>query len=273
MLIVALIGVAIGLLLGLTGAGGSVLAVPLLILAAGLEHREAQGLALAAVAAAAAAGAFSRWRAGALPLRPALVFALAGVPAALAGVMLAEQLPAATMRSLFAVLMLAVAARMGWQLQAQPLAAIALRAGTADIPPAPARCPIQPGGEMMLGRACLRVLVVAGAAAGFAAGLFGVGAGFLVVPALVLVAGFPPDRAVAASLLIITLLAGAAFLFQQTLGTPVTLELLPVVLAGALAGMVLARSVAPRLGGIGMQWLFIVLICITACYLLFTTLA
>src|SRR5688572_22956449 len=102
----------IGLSLGLTGAGGSIVTLPVLVYLAGVPPREAVGLSLLVVGAAAAAGAVLRWRSGDFHPRAALLFALSGMSGAWLGGKFTRLVSPDLLMALFAVLMLGVAGRM-----------------------------------------------------------------------------------------------------------------------------------------------------------------
>jgi uncharacterized membrane protein YfcA len=105
-------GFVVGLSLGLTGGGGSIFAVPLLIYAAGVPVRTAIGLSLAVVGLTAGFGAAMRLRAGEVDFRAGLVFAASGMVFAPAGSWLGGFVAAPLLLSVFALLM----AFTGWRL-------------------------------------------------------------------------------------------------------------------------------------------------------------
>ena len=182
-----LAGLLIGLALGLLGAGGSILAVPALVYAAGQPLASAIPASLLIVGVSSAAGVIPRLRAGTVRWPVALVFGAAGVPAAFAGAALGRLVPPRFLLLGFAVLMAVVAVRM-------------LRDPTDAGTPA-----CRTSGGQVNWRACLPKALAAGIAVGLLTGLFGVGGGFLIVPALTLLLGLNAGEAVATSLVIIVL--------------------------------------------------------------------
>ena len=109
----ALLGAAlIGLSLGLTGAGGSIITLPVLVYLAGVTPKEAVGLSLFIVGAAALAGALQRLRGGGIHVMAALMFALSGMLGAAFGSRLTPLVSGQLLMILFAALMIAVAANM-----------------------------------------------------------------------------------------------------------------------------------------------------------------
>jgi uncharacterized membrane protein YfcA len=170
-------GVLVGFALGLVGGGGSILATPLMVYLVGVRSPHlAIGTSAFAVAANAAANLLAHARRGTVIWRCATVFAAAGVLGALAGSSLGKLLDGRRLLALFAVLMIVVGALM-------------LRARRA--PDA-----TRPG----LTRRNAPRLAVAGGATGAVAGFFGIGGGFLIVPALIGAADMPILNAVGCSL-------------------------------------------------------------------------
>ena len=108
------LGFAAGVLAGLFGIGGGILFVPTLLLL-GLSQLEAEATSLLAILPAVVAGAWRQGRYGNVRWRPALLIGAASIPGTAAGVWVAESLPEVTLRRLFAVLMLVVAAQLAWR--------------------------------------------------------------------------------------------------------------------------------------------------------------
>jgi uncharacterized protein len=113
-LLAVVLGLGAGLLAGMFGVGGGILFVPTLI-ALGLDHHEAIGTSLLAIIPTALVGTWRQARYGNLRLRAALILGLAAAAAAQGGVVLAESLSDATLRRLFAGLLVLVAAQIAWR--------------------------------------------------------------------------------------------------------------------------------------------------------------
>lgn len=190
-------GVLVGVSLGLTGGGGSILAVPLLLGVLGLALRDAVAVSLAVVGLTALYGALLQWKqvrwgAGA-------VLGLGGILGAPLGAFLGASWPEELTLGLFAGLMIFIAVKM-W------------RGGhSQDVPLSFWTCRHDPDGRLRFHWSCAGKLVVAGALTGVLSGIFGVGGGFLVVPALLLVTAMPMTSALATSLVAIFLISAAAF--------------------------------------------------------------
>jgi uncharacterized membrane protein YfcA len=233
-------GFVVGLSLGLTGGGGSIFAVPLLIYAAGVPVRTAIGLSLAVVGLTAGFGAAMRLRAGEVDFRAGLVFAASGMVFAPAGSWLGGFVAAPLLLSVFALLM----AFTGWRLWN----------GKDEGAGAVGPCVVR--GDGKLGPGCYSRLSGAGAVAGILSGLFGIGGGFIVVPALLYVTGTSIHRAVATSLMVIFLvsISGVAAKVAQGLDFPMPLSVLFPL--GGMVGMLAGGALRSRLGGPSLRRIF-----------------
>ncbi|NHD18133.1 MULTISPECIES: sulfite exporter TauE/SafE family protein [unclassified Actinopolyspora] len=228
----AVFGAVIGLALGSLGGGGAVLAVPALVYGAGLPLRIAIPTSLAVVAVSSLGGLLPRARRTLVRWPIAAVFALTGAPAAFGGTALGQLLPQRWLLLAFAALMAVVALRM-------------LRSGEERG----GACRTVEGGIDW--RSCLPKSIAAGALVGVLTGLFGVGGGFVVVPALTTLLGIGSRAAVATSLVVVfansatglVAHAGAVQLDYGLLGVFAGTALVVSVLAGAFAARLPARLV------------------------------
>jgi uncharacterized membrane protein YfcA len=267
-------GAVVGFSLGLTGGGGSIFAVPLLVYGLAVRPREAIGISLAAVGATALVGGVRRLARGEVEVRTGLLFAVAGMIGAPAGSWLGGRVPEGILLVLFAVLMVLVAVRMWVQASRRPEEARAVRASSATPPDEHGpSCRRDPEGRLDLTSRCLAVLVVAGLAAGVLSGLFGVGGGFVIVPALVLVTGMGIHRAVATSLLVIALVGASGVASYVAAGRPLPLALTALFILGGVAGMELGTLLGRRLGGPGLQKLFASAMVAVAAFIVLKSLA
>jgi uncharacterized membrane protein YfcA len=245
-------GLIVGVSLGLTGGGGSIFAVPLLIYGLSIEVRTAIGLSLAAVGATAGFGALLRLRAREVELQAGLIFALAGMIFAPLGTTLGHRVPAALLLSAFALLMAFVGVRM-WR--GKP---------GSSIEPGP--CVTL--GRGRLGPGCYLRLSLGGAAAGLLSGLFGVGGGFIIVPVLLYVTGMSIHRAVATSLLVIFLISLSGITASLFHGQHYPMPVSAIFLAGGCAGMLLGSRWRCRIPALTLQHLFAGAMWIVAAYML-----
>ena len=183
-------GVLIGAALGLLGGGGSVLTVPIFVYALGFEPKAAIAMSLAVVGVTSALGTAGHWRAGNVNLRVALVFGGVAMPGTLLGVRLSRLVPGPTQLVIFGAVMLA--------------AAVFMLRGRSP-------CEEDIGGCLAPPVVSPLTVVPAGLSVGVLTGIAGVGGGFLIVPALVLMR-LSLRAAVGTSLLIITGTCVAGFL-------------------------------------------------------------
>ena len=245
-------GLVVGISLGLTGGGGSIFAVPILIYGLGVPVGASIGLSLAAVGLTAGFGAALRLRAKEVDLRAGLVFALAGMLLAPAGAWLGAKLPSPLLLSAFAVLMAIVGTRM-W-----------LGKPGAAIEPGPCVTRIDGG----FGPGCYARLTVAGSAAGLLSGLFGVGGGFVIVPALLYVTGMSIHRAVATSLLVIFLISLSGVAAHIAHGQQFPMPVTAFFVGGGFAGMFAGNALRARLPAPVLQKVFAAGMWIVAAYML-----
>lgn len=237
-MIILLVGIVIGVVLGLTGAGGSVVAVPLLILFAGLPATDAVGIALLAVAVSAGLGAVKSWRSDAVLKNPAIVLAISGAVFSPIGNVIGSKISSDVLLGAFAILAIIVAIRMWQQAGSNLEASSVVRAGIDSNYRAKAPvCRMNNNFEFEWKPKCVGALALGGVAAGLLAGLFGVGGGFLVVPLLVYLTGVSMHQVIGTSLVVITIVSASAFL-AYILRTPIeNYYALFFATAGATIGM------------------------------------
>jgi hypothetical protein len=256
------LGIVIGLVLGLTGAGGSVVAVPLLMVSMGYGFAAAAGASLGAVAAAALFGVLLRLGRGLVAWRLAAILAAGGLLLAPLGAAWARHWPHAALVLSFALLMLVMAVRLYVQALRQPAQTKVVRASFQAAPAAPAVCSVTQGA---LSWPCWWRMLAAGALTGLLSGLYGVGGGFIIVPALILGVALPIEQAVATSLVVISAVAGSAFAwFAWHSPWPVGLGW---VLLGALLGMLTGTLLARRWAGPRLQQGLAVVMVLLAVYM------
>jgi uncharacterized membrane protein YfcA len=257
-------GLLIGLVLGLTGAGGGVLAVPALVLGLGWPMAQAAPVALVAVGAAAAVGAVHGLRKGLVRYRAALLMAALGGLFTPLGVHVAQRLPEAGLRSLFCAVLLLVALRMARQ-------ARAARQPASEQGWQQKNCMLDPHtGRLRWTPRCALTLATLGACCGLLTGLLGVGGGFVLVPAFQQLSDIRLHGIVATSLLVIALVSAMAI--AGALHAGVTIPAASAGFIGAsVVGMLIGRTAAPRLPARGLQWAFAGVCVAVACLLLLKT--
>ncbi len=128
-------------------------------------------------------------------------------------------------------------------------------------------CRRDPEGNLRLTSRCASLLAVVGLCTGILSGLFGVGGGFVIVPALVFFSGMGIHRAVATSLLVISLISASGVVSQVSSGAPLSLEITGWFLAGGVGGMWLGTRLGRRLSGARLQKIFAGAIVVVAIYI------
>lgn len=269
MILSLLFGLIIGFALGLTGGGGSVFAVPLLVYGLHVPAHAAVVISLAAVGATALGGGLARWRDGQAEYRIAVIFGLSGIIGAPLGAWLSPRFSESALLTCFALLMLGIALRMWRQASRRPEETRIVRAGAdpSDDSAGPV-CRYDPAGQLQFTSRCAVRLALAGSATGLLSGLFGVGGGFLIVPALVLVASLPMRRAVATSLWVIAIISMIGLLSHILAGHHLDVGTTTGFVLGGLGGMALGIAVGRRIAGPVLQKLFAGMIVAVAVFML-----
>lgn len=251
-LIAALLGLVIGALLGVFGAGGSILAVPALIYVLGMDLAQAIPTSLIVVGAGSAVAVVPKISARQVQWRLAGVFAAAGIPATFIGSAVSRHLPPSVVLLGFATVMVMAGVRMLLD---------KAETGTA--------CKI--GDSGINWRRCAPRSLPAGFAVGLLTGMFGVGGGFLIVPALVVLLGVQMPIAVGTSLLIIVA-NSAAGLIPHLQGTPVDWTSTGTFVAVTIVASLVAGKLGTNLDTRRLQKYFAYLVFVIAAYVAIDTL-
>jgi len=268
--ITLLMGAVIGISLGLTGGGGAIFAVPMLIYGLGVSPLDAVGISLAAVGTTSLVGFFHRWRLGQVEVRTGLLFAAAGMVGAPIGSRIAGLIPESLLLVLFACLMAMVAVRF-WQQASLPILPV-----KPSDPTCPAgdeidgpTCRRDAEGNLLLNSPCAVLLLCVGVATGVLSGMFGVGGGFVIVPALVLFSGMSMRRAVGTSLAVITLVSVSGVASHLLQGREIDPSITGLFILGGLGGLFAGQRIGRRLSGASLQRVFAVAIMAVACFVIF----
>jgi uncharacterized membrane protein YfcA len=220
-----------GISLGALGSGGSVLMFPIFVYVLGIDPKPAVGMSMAVAGSTSLVGAFIQWRRGNLMVRPAVFFAAAGIPGAYLGALGTHLVSSQALQLLFAAIMIVVAVRL---LTSTPR-------------------------ESMEHECAWQQCIPAGFALGILTGFLGVGGGFLIVPALVWLAGLDAKKAMGTSPAIIAMNAAAGLIGQHRY-VRWDAGLTGKLLAFSLIGMVIGIAIACRIPERGLRRAFAVLV-------------
>jgi uncharacterized membrane protein YfcA len=246
-LIGVIAGALVSLALALTGGGGSILAVPLIVYAVGVRDPHiAVGTSALAVAANAAINACNHARAGAVRWKIAAVFASSGIVGAWCGSLAGRAMAGDKLLACFGVLMLGVAAMM-------------FRRASRSTPPIPRNKSASPLG-----------LPVVGLLTGALSGFFGIGGGFLIVPGLVYAARLEMLQAIATSLVAVAafgLTTALSYARSGAIDWPLAACFIGGGILGGLGGAQLARHLSMRRGAL--DRLFACMLLLVAAYVLY----
>ncbi|MBB5189893.1 hypothetical protein HNQ50_000603 [Silvimonas terrae] len=254
MIVVLLLGTLVGAVLGLTGAGGGILAVPALVNGLGWTVQQAAPVALIAVATGAAVGALEGFRHGLVRYRAAALIALAAMPMTFVGRWLALQISATLLAGVFGAVMLLVAWR-AWQ----------SATARAEHPQQAARCRVDPvSGRLIWTPLTVVLMCVVGMLTGLLTGLLGVGGGFVIVPALRRLTNLAMQSIVATSLLVIALTGISGVVSTLVHGGQLPVMVLWPFMGALIAGMALGRKLSGHLSGATIQRSFALLLLLIA---------
>lgn len=228
------LAVLIGLTLGALGGGGSILTLPVLVFVAGIPAHESVAMSMVVVGGTSLIGAVLHGRKGNFHVKAAFLFAATGIVGAYGGSFLTHLVSQRVLLEIFAALMLGTG-----------IAMVRRRPESEEQ----RQCRFWP---------CLLI----GAAVGVLTGFLGVGGGFLIVPALVLLAGVETKAALGSSLAIIAVNAVGGLvgqLQQVSLDWWLTLSFLAVALIGMFGGLVVAEKVSGESLSKAFGWFVVVL--------------
>lgn len=249
LLISAALGSVVGLILAVTGAGGAIIAVPLLVFGLGLGVAQAAPIGLLAVGLSAGLGALLALREGKVRYKAAALMAAVGAAISPIGLWVAHRVPDAPLTLVFSGVLGMVAVRMFRQKSGATH-------GGPDCEPSTLPCRLNvERGKLDWTAPCARALALSGVVSGFLSGLLGVGGGFVIVPALRRASDIPMQGIVATSLAVIALVSSAGVAASAASGHMLWIDALPFA-AGALAGMLGGRRIAHRVSGARLQQSF-----------------
>jgi uncharacterized membrane protein YfcA len=240
------LGAVVGLILALAGAGGGILAVPLLVFGLHLSIMQAAPVGLIAVGAASALGAVLGLRQGLVRYRAAALIGITGMLVAPLGVGLARWVPNQPLMVAFAILLAWVA----WRMFNHARGGSALRPDRAQVQPP---CVLNPGdGRLVWTLPCAWALASTGVVSGVLSGLLGVGGGFVIVPSLTRYTNLAVRSIFATSLAVIALVSIGGVSAAAWQGVIAWNIALPFA-GGAIVALLAGRLIAARLAGARLQ--------------------
>ena len=253
-ILVSPLGFLIGVSLGALGGGGSILAVPVLVYAAGQTPQQATASSLILVAATSLLGIAPHWKARHVRLIPGLLFSLAGVTASILGSTLNERANQNLLLLAFSVLMLIAAGAMARSLHRHRNQL----APDCDVPDAEPTAVAVDAGTVIK-------VILAGSVVGILTGFFGVGGGFVIVPAFVLALGFTMPEAIGTSLLVIVINSLVALSSRLDGGNIDWAVIIPFGIA-SLSGVLVGGRIAGHQDPDKLQRWFVALLVAVAVY-------
>lgn len=251
----ALLGLIIGAISALTGTGGSILSIPLLMLGLDMQLTQAVPIALLATMSTASIGAIQGLRAGIVRYKTAQLMAVFGIAFAPLGIWLGKRVSTDILNWIFAVILMYVALRL-WQQSSQT--------PTLNDCEATPACHTNPANSKLFWTAsCTKRLIVTGSIAGLLSGLLGVGGGFVIVPSLRKVSNFDFQTILATSLMVIALVSTGSVLVYLLHGKIDWQICIPFVLSAVLS-MLIIRVISHKIPSLVSQRLFAALALIAA---------
>lgn len=242
------LGALIGLSLGALGGGGSILTVPVLVYILDQPPHGSTTASLIIVGITALAGMAAHLRAGRVQVRAGLIFGILGSGGSYLGSRLSASLDPNALLAAFSVLIAVAAVTMLRRRSSSDQVAhpVLVAAGAGGSQASTAGATGDPRPSVPSGRATPLRIVAAASVVGLFTGLFGVGGGFVVVPALVLALGLDMATAVGTSLLVIAINSASALAVRLSASTHLDVPLLAAFSAAAIAGTLAGSRVASR---------------------------
>jgi uncharacterized membrane protein YfcA len=237
-----LLGASVGATLGLIGAGGAILAVPGLVAVLGLSATAATTSSTIIVGSAALAGVLRRLNTGTVDVKIGLTFSAIGIVGTFIGTSLLKVIPENLIMIAFALIMFGAGYAMCCRENPEP---------TAEKPK-------------------WQLVVIAATFVGILTGLFGIGGGFMIVPALILFLRVPTKVAAGTSLVAITANSLLAFVMRYEFWDQIPVLEIAVFTVSAISASLILSPVATKLNAKILQKIFSAVIVLVAIYTLLT---
>lgn len=248
-----LAGLVTGIVLGIFGSGGSIITTPALLYLLHIEAKSAIAMSMGIVAITATITALQHWRKGNVNIKVTVVFGLFGMLGTYGGARLGVITPVLIQLTLFALVMYAAA----WKMLKPSRPHRSLGSAVVTV------------SEGCTAGRCLTHIALHGVVVGVLTGLVGVGGGFLIVPALVLLSGLPMKQAIGTSLAIVSLKSFAGFAGYAG-EVPMDYGLMGLFTAVAIVGSVAGTRLAHHLSPESLKKGFAVFLILVASYILIT---
>lgn len=259
------LGVFVGILMGLTGAGGGILSVPLLVFFLHLPMTQASPIALCAITLSATVGALIGLREKVLRYKAAMFMSLFGLIMSPIGIWLAKRVPNTPLLLIFSAVLIYVSLRLYYQ------AHQAIK-GTSPVRETPPPCQLDINiGKLIWNVPCARALMFSGMLAGFLSGLLGVGGGFVLVPALKKFTDLPMKSIIATSLGVLAIVsAGGAFISLASGNLNINMAI-PFA-SGTVIGLVIGKILERKISGTRALQIFAIFTFLVALSLIYKSL-
>jgi uncharacterized membrane protein YfcA len=240
--IAIILGLLIGFLMAITGAGGAILSLPLLMYFLHLEMRDAAPIALLAVSVAAGLAAIIGLKQGVVRYRAATLLAVMGIVMAPLGVFLAQRTPSVWLQVIFSLLLFYV----GWYALITAKRSSDLRDSLFNVKQTP--CEVNPATSRLFWTAsCTKRLLLTGSIAGFLSGLLGVGGGFVVMPSLLKISNLEHRMVVATSLTmtaLVSLVGVISYASYSSIYWGIAIPFVLATLLGSLMGGLFSQKIS-----------------------------
>ncbi|API87246.1 sulfite exporter TauE/SafE family protein [Francisella uliginis] len=248
-MVLIIFGFICGIALGLTGGGGSILAVPLLTYGVGLDFHSAVTISLLVVGFTAVFGIAVNYRNQDIHYIAAAVMIITGIIFAPVGSYISQALSDSLLMLSFSVLMIIIGI---WSLVKAKVMSSSDKSVCKSIGPK-----------------CIIALLISGGIVGTLTGFFGVGGGFLIVPALVFITAMPIKRAINTSLLVIFVvsISGFASHYGQT---SVNWYIASMFIIGGAIGMLIANKIKKKLNDKVLQTIFAIMLVVLGLFIYFS---
>lgn len=253
MLLILILGAIVGAVMGLTGSGGGILAVPVLVLGLDWTIQQAMPVALVAVVFSASVGALDGFRQKLTRYRAAFVMALVGIPFSSVGLQLGQGMPVRVLMLVFAALMLLIAAR--------DFRALHRGQRLGDTPPGSTACCIDPHtGQLRWSLRTFLIIGGIGAMTGLATGLLGVGGAFIMVPLLRRWTDISAQGIVATVLMVMALVASGGVAMAAWHGLDIPMAVTVPFAVSTVVGMVAGRLWVRRVDAYRLRLIYALLV-------------